>query len=105
MQVERTESRDGQQFGFQNLTISRDDECVRLQTSERIEHFWTIDSFRLKDRHTPPDRKFLDGIHMLMVSATGFLGLSQQADDGMVRFEQGTKRRQSKFARSHQHKF
>ena len=105
MQVESTESRDGQQLGFQDLSIGRHNESVGLKASQSIEYLGPIDSFRLEHGHASLNSHFLDRIHVLMMTATCFFRLSQHTRDGMFRFQQGTKRRQSKFARSHQDKF
>ena len=84
MQIEGTQSRDCEQFRFQNLSVSGDEEDICMKRSEHIEYFRTIASLRLKHGHSAFGRQFFDHVDMLMMASSGLVRLSQHTDDLML---------------------
>ena len=70
MQIERSKPRNRQQFGLQNLAISRHDKDIRIQGTKSVQHFRAVDPLRLKYRDILGNRHLLDGINVLMMTTT-----------------------------------
>ena len=86
-------------------TVGSHNEYIGVQISQCRQYLWSVHSLRLKHGYVVSDGQFFDGIHMLMMSSSGPLRLSQHADHGLRRFQQRAKWGDGEFARTHQNKF
>ena len=103
MNIDRPQSRHGEQSGRQDLPVSGHHAQVGGESGERFDRFRSIGFFWLKDRHAPLERQLFERIDMAVVASPRAIRLREQPDHSVFVLEQRPKGRQRKAAGCHHH--